>query len=434
MKKYVIIKTNTSISTKSIIVATFLGLGLLANAYADECVTRSNSSLRAGPLIGHTDADSSMIWAYANNRSDSVKVQYKTDIDGRNCTIVNMPPRDERLNTSLANLTNLQRNTRYYYDVLVNNTIAESGTFRTTSGDKTFKYVLASCIRRQKDEEQIAFVKAKELKPDLMLLLGDNVYSDTVDRGSKLNSHKLQRNIRNFKNIIKDVPTYATWDDHDFGINDSGGSNTDESAARNAFMDVWANPGYGTNNQGVYYSFKRGDVEFFMLDGRSFKKLGKDFLGVDQLNWLKNKLSESNAVFKVLAVGQVFNEEDQSWANAPDERKNLLNFIKDRKIKGVILHSGDVHSNRYINHEKRRGIEVGYPVIEIVSSGMASNGSDDWVMIEVDTTSSNKKENSLKVFYYSRTDLAKATDQSYKPSVDNSKGPIVIIKGSELGY
>ena len=419
---------------KNIVIATLLGLGLLTHSYADECITKNNASLKAGPLVGHTNSDSSMIWAYADNKNDSIKVQYKTDINSRNCTTVNMPPRDNHLNTSLANLRNLKRNTRYYYDVLVNNKIAESGTFKTASSDKVFKYVVASCIRRQKDEEQISFIKARDLKPDLMLLLGDNVYSDTDDRGEKLNSHKLQRNIKNFKNIIKDVPTYATWDDHDFGKNDSGGYNTNEKSARDAFMDVWANPGYGEDNKGIYYSFKRGDVEFFMLDGRSFKRPGKDFLGSDQLNWLKHNLSKSNAVFKVLAVGQVFNEEDQSWADAPDERENLLNFIKDEKIKGVILHSGDVHSNRYINHKDRRGIEVGYPVIEIVSSGIASNGSDEWVMIEANTTSNNKKDNSLKVFYYSKKDLAKAMDQSQKPSRENAKGPVVTIKGSELGY
>jgi alkaline phosphatase D len=419
---------------KNIVIATLLGLGLLTHSYADECVTKNNGSLKAGPLVGHTDSDSSMIWAYADNKNDSVKIQYTTDTNSKNCTTVNMPPRDDRLNTSLANLRNLKRNTRYYYDVLVNNKIAESGTFKTASSDKIFKYVVASCIRRQKDEEQISFIKARDLKPDLMLLLGDNVYSDTDDRGEKLISHKLQRNIKNFKNIVKDVPTYAIWDDHDFGKNDSGGYNTNEKSARDAFMDVWANPGYGENNKGIYYSFKRGDVEFFMLDGRSFKRSGKDFLGSDQLNWLKHNLSKSDAVFKVLAVGQVFNEEDQSWADAPDERENLLNFIKDKKIKGVIVHSGDVHSNRYINHKVRRGIEVGYPVIEIVSSGIASNGSDEWVIIEANTTSNNKKDNSLTVFYYSKKDLAKATDQSQKPSKENAKGPVVVIKGSELGY
>lgn len=419
---------------KNITMAALLGLGLLTNLYAGECVTKKNGSLKAGPLVGHTDSDSSMIWAYADSKNDSVKVQYKTATNSKSCTVVNMPPRDERLNTSLANLTKLQKNTRYYYDVLVNNKIAESGTFKTASSDKVFRYIVASCIRRQKDEEQISFIKAKELDPDLMLLLGDNVYSDTDDRGEKLNSHKLQRNIKNFKNIIKDVPTYATWDDHDFGKNNSGGANTNERSARDAFMDVWANPGYGEDNKGVYYSFKRGDVEFFMLDGRYFKNPGKDFLGNDQLNWLKNKLSKSDAVFKVLAVGQVFHEEDQSWANAPGERENLLNFIKDKKIKGVILHSGDVHSNRYVNHDIRRGIKVGYPVIEIISSGIASNGSDDWVMIEANTNSNNKKQNTLKIFYYSGKNSAKAMDQSYKPARENSKGPIFTITGSELGY
>jgi alkaline phosphatase D len=437
-----IINNNTSIKDikltsikKSITMAALLSLGLLANSYAAECITKKDGSLKAGPLVGHTDSDSSMIWAYADNKNDTVKVQYKTAANSKSCTVVNMPPRGERLNTSLANLTKLNKNTRYYYDVVVNNKIAESGTFKTASGDNIFKYVLASCIRRQKDEDQISFIRARELKPDLMLLLGDNVYSDTDDRGDKLNSHKLQRNIKNFKNIIKDVPTYAIWDDHDFGKNSSGGYNTNESSARDSFMDVWANPGYGENDKGIYYSFKRGDVEFFMLDGRYFKKPNKDFLGSEQLSWLKKKLSTSSAVFKVLAVGQTFNSAgDESWSDADEERESLLNFIKDKKIKGVILHSGDVHSNRYINHNDRRGINVGYPVIEIISSSIASNGADEWVMVEANTTSSNKKNNTLKISFYSGKGAAKAKDESYKPAKENSVGPILTIAGSKLGY
>jgi hypothetical protein len=73
-------------------------------------------------------------------------------------------------------------------------------------------------------------------------------------------------------------------------------------------------------------------------------------------------------------------------------------------------------------------------VIEIISSSIASNGADEWVMVEANTTSTNKKDNSLKISYYSKKDLAKAIDQSFNPSRENAKGPIVVIKGSELGY
>lgn len=417
-----------------VLMAALLNIGLATQVYADECVTKTGGSLKTGALIGHTDKDSTSIWVYARDKHDSVRVQYKTDSNGKQCDISSAPPRDDRSNTSLANLKRLKSNTRYYYDILINNKIAESGTFKTAGDDKQFKYAIASCIRFQQDDEQVAFSHIKNKNPDVMLLLGDTVYSHTTNRSKSLNDyHTKQRDIKHFKNIIKDVPTYAIWDDHDFGQNNAEGTSVDRSSARKAFMDVWSNPGYGKNDQGIYYSFTRGDVEFFMLDGRYFKKFGKDFLGKDQLEWLKGKLNNSNAVFKVLAVGQTFNSAgEQSWSDAGSERKELLNFIKDKKIKGVILHSGDVHSNRYVNHKQRRDIEVGYPIIEIVSSGVAMNGGGDWAMIEVDTSHRDRKDDSLTVSFYINGELKPADNESVKG--DAKIGPVIKIKGSELGY
>jgi alkaline phosphatase D len=64
-----------------------------------------------------------------------------------------------------------------------------------------------------------------------------------------------------------------------------------------------------------------------------------------QLAWLKRELLASKAAIKFLAGGSEWqsNGSDDSWSRFNRERMDLLNFIQDKGIKGVILLSGDRH-------------------------------------------------------------------------------------------
>jgi alkaline phosphatase D len=69
-------------------------------------------------------------------------------------------------------------------------------------------------------------------------------------------------------------------------------------------------------------------------------------LGETQLVWLKNKLLMSDAAFKFIGIGsQVINDNNfgESYADNPRERDELLNFIADNNIKGVVFLTGDKH-------------------------------------------------------------------------------------------
>ena len=57
----------------------------------------------------------------------------------------------------------------------------------------------------------------------------------------------------------------------------------------------------------------------------------------------------------------------EKWANFPNERKKLINLLKDTKAQGVIMISGDRHLGEMsaLNNEA-----IGYPLYEITSSNL----------------------------------------------------------------
>jgi alkaline phosphatase D len=82
------------------------------------------------------------------------------------------------------------------------------------------------------------------------------------------------------------------------------------------FKKYWANPAYGQDGQGIYTKLSYSDCDFFMMDDRSFRSSDrlepridgkpnpdKKMWGDKQMEWLKNSLVSSNAVFKIIVTG-----------------------------------------------------------------------------------------------------------------------------------
>ena len=92
---------------------------------------------------------------------------------------------------------------------------------------------------------------------------------------------------------------YAIWDDHDYGSNNSGADFKHKNSSLNVFQQFWPNP---IHEQLNYYTFQKEDVQFFMLDDRFYKD-DTLALGRQQLDWLIYHLRQSDATFKIIAIG-----------------------------------------------------------------------------------------------------------------------------------
>ena len=196
--------------------------------------------------------------------------------------------------------------------------------------------------------------------PDLMLWLGDNIYLREVDfqsYGGVIHRYTHMRSQKEIQNLLRYCPNLAIWDDHDFGPNDSNGSFTHKDWTLEAFKSFWPNPSYGLENagekNGITTQFQYSDIDFFLLDNR-YHRTWKDsvgntaptILGENQLNWLLQALKQSQAPFKLVALGgQFLNSEAvyENYANYELERAMIIQTIEKENIRGVVFLTGDRH-------------------------------------------------------------------------------------------
>lgn len=226
----------------------------------------------------------------------------------------------------------------------------------------------------------------RSTRPDLLLLMGDNVYIDHPKHPDvqRFCYHRRQAS-KPYRRLLTRVPTFSIWDDHDFGTNDCrGGPDVGKPKWKrpvwNVFKQNWANPGYGGGEErpGCWYSFSWGAVDFFMLDGRTYRTKPRDdgkgtMLGPHQKAWLKQQLLASRGTFKVLcspvpwAIGTKGGSKD-TWDGFPHERAELYAFLAANEIEGVVQISADRHrSDAWLNTR-----EKGYPIYEFNSSRLTN--------------------------------------------------------------
>lgn len=193
--------------------------------------------------------------------------------------------------------------------------------------------------------------------------------------------------------MLRNVPSYSMWDDHDYGPNNSDGTAKGKEKSLQGWKQFWANPVAGTpETPGAFYKFSWGEVEFFMVDGRYHRSPDKvpddeqkRMLGDAQFAWLLDGLKSSTAKFKVIASGSTLDHsKGDGWRIYTFSRHRLFDSIKEHKIPGVMYLSGDIHASLVWEHPESD--RVGYPFVEVVSSGVANSGTLSFSTIDFDTT------------------------------------------------
>jgi alkaline phosphatase D len=245
-----------------------------------------------------------------------------------------------------------------------------------------------SCIRQ--DQPMPLLAKMADQSPDLMIFLGDNIYGDTEDMDVlRAKYRKLESNL-GFQRLRQACPTLATWDDHDFGVNDGGADYPKREESEKIFEDFW----FGEVNAearmrpGIYDSHVFGPpgrrLQVIMLDTRFFRsplargegRVGgswmpdddpsKTMLGEAQWKWLEEQLSKPANV-RIIASSIQFIAEDagqETWSNLPRERQRMLDLLKATEANGVIFVSGDRHWSEL----SVLADELPYPLFDFTSS------------------------------------------------------------------
>jgi alkaline phosphatase D len=241
--------------------------------------------------------------------------------------------------------------------------------------------------------------------PDLFIFLGDNIYADTKDMNLMRKKYKKLGNNPNYQFLKETTPIIATWDDHDYGMNDIGRHYEKKGASKKIFLKFFNEPSNSERyeHEGIYTSYEYvvngKKLQLILLDLRTFRddlmpyngslkadsnyryqldyspqtSADSTILGADQWIWLKNQLSKP-ADLRIIGSSTQFATQYngyETWANFPNEQEKMFQLIKDTKANGVVFISGDVH---YSELSKMETNTSPYPIYDLTSSGL----TEEW--------------------------------------------------------
>lgn len=345
----------------------------------------------SGPMYGHQTDTSAFIWVLVK---DIPHLASPLGLEGDQPVLAYFPELEKKVNELAAqkefdgiDIKELNQSIQDYKTVNIHLYKRDAWRFRPIKASKktpkNFSFMTGSCAfpypykaLKGKGKDFI-FKSMGYMVSDFMLWLGDNVYY--LDGEWRSPEKMFMKNVKmrtnkHINEFIKSRPQYAVWDDHDYGPNDSDGSYAGKDSSLVIFQHFWANPSYGTDSvKGVFTNFSYEDVDFFLLDGRYHRKPGVCMFGDGQLEWLKAKLKASTANFKIIASGnqmiaEVGSKIGECWKHYGQEKQELLNFLSEEKIEGVIFISGDRHYTELSYYAR----EDAYPLYEFTCSPLTS--------------------------------------------------------------
>lgn len=264
------------------------------------------------------------------------------------------------------------------------------------------RIVFGSCLDEEKTPPRWQTLLDRD--PQLFMMLGDNVYADSVgirDVGPDLvemrRAYAALDAQAGFRDLRSKVPLLAVWDDHDYGLNDGGEENPIKVEAKSIFadfFDVSADDPMRLR-EGIYRAGIYGPtghrVQIILLDTRYFRSPlkptdqrnapgkqrfvpdddpKKTILGEAQWQWLEEQLRQPAELRFIVSSIQVIAEGHgwEGWRMMPLERTRLTRLINETKANGVIFLSGDRH--RAAAYRRVEGTP--YPFYELTSSSLNS--------------------------------------------------------------
>ena len=381
-------------------------LGLLLScamsAQTQTTTASTTAGIRSGPMLGYSEMREVMLWVQTTGLANVHFVYWDSAAPGVRHRTAGATTLPSEAYTTRQIADRVEPGRVYLYDVVVNGRRVSRPyplRFQTQKlwqwrGDPpTFRIALGSCAYVNEplyDRPGNAygggleiFTSIARMRPDAMLWLGDNVYlreADWYTRTGIFARYTHSRSIPELQPLLASTHHYATWDDHDFGPNNSDRSWVHKDKSLEAFKLFWGNPSYGVDDKpGVTTMFQWGDVEFFLLDDRYYRTPNdrdstgsRTYLGEHQLQWIIDALTSSTAPFKIVAVGgQMMSPaaEYENFANYPEEREALIRAITREKIPGVLFLSGDRHLTELTRLE-RAGT---YPLYDITVSPLSAS-------------------------------------------------------------
>ncbi|CAN0358580.1 unnamed protein product [Ascophyllum nodosum] len=241
---------------------------------------------------------------------------------------------------------------------------------------------------------------------DFFLNVGDAIYGDgfctetglgnnTQVAGDFVRSYNLENYWAHWKynladpgyqTLLSSQAFFMTWDDHEVVDNFGPGYDTRKAEpytagvhllpiGMEAFLNY--NPIRATSDPSEQLDFYRKvswgkSVDLFVLDCRQYRSLPtasdttdnpKTMLGATQLEWLKDELANSTALWKILVTSVTLSvptgpdDARDGWANMNSstgyeiELREILRYLSDQDMHNVVFISADVHFAQVLKYE-----------------------------------------------------------------------------------
>ena len=408
-------------------IATFMTL-LACSTTKRTAGADTNKVFAQGIASGDPTESAVVIWTRIN---DSSKTSHKVSWSVSRQADMKKPIQSGEVMTDASidytvkvDVQQLQAGQRYYYRFSYGKADSPIGQTKTLPSDSNqISLGIVSCSNFEWGYFNAYEALAKK-DVDVVIHLGDYIYEygpgtygdttlsrqhlpakEIISLSDYRTRYKQYRTDPDLQDIHQKVPFINIWDDHEIS-NDAykdGAQNhqADEGDYRSRMRDAkqayyeWMPTRLGMGDP-LYRSYSSGQLmDLIMLDERlagrtkPIKSMGEasldhTMLGQTQLDWFTNKLTSSDATWKIIGNQVIFSPLDVSrvyetpvnfdaWDGYERERNSIASLLRSEEISNVVFVTGDTHSSwafevpvsprEYRGNQKSYAIEIGTPSI-----------------------------------------------------------------------
>jgi len=221
---------------------------------------------------------------------------------------------------------------------------------------------------------------------DFALWMGDTIYADPPHTLEGYRATWAENFVvQGFRDLFAVTPSIAGWDDHEVANNWDQDPPEPEmlAAGTQAFFEHAPMRRHRSQPDRLWRSFRYGHtVEVFVLDCRGERIFREQYISPEQMAWLKQGLATSTATWKVIVNSVPITNMpgpydapisfDDRWEAYPEERAELLDFITDNDLQGILFIGGDFHQTALTRIEPEGPANR---LLEFITGAVSSNNN-----------------------------------------------------------